>query len=334
MRHAVFLGAAVLLALCTRPVHAETVKLAGSASVVSALVNPNRDRIEKASGHSLQLVSHGSGKGLADLADQNADIAMISAPLDAALAAAELAGRKVDAGALRVHELQADEIVFLVHQANPVSRLTLGQVGDIHSGKVTNWKQVGGKDQPISVYTTAAAGGTSYLVRKLAMGGSDYAAGSKTMASLARIPEMIRGDEGAIGAVGRDFARSDGKTKVVEGARIARTLALVTLGEPSPKARQVIDALKAAAAAQADIGAACPTQVKPEMPRKAIQEGVAGVVKAQAKIRDGAVREVTILSGQRVFHSAVRDAMLQYKCIVRPGELLASQEFVFKAAAD
>lgn len=81
---------------------------------------------------------------------------------------------------------------------------------------------------------------------------------------------------------------------------------------------------------RADMGVACPTQVKPEMPRKAIQEGAEGVVKAQALIRDGVVREVNILSGPRVFHSAVRSAMLQYKCISGPGDVIATQEFVFK----
>lgn len=75
---------------------------------------------------------------------------------------------------------------------------------------------------------------------------------------------------------------------------------------------------------------ACPTQVKPEMPRKALREGTEGVVRAQALIRDGVVREVTILSGPRVFHSAVRDAMLQYKCTSEPGDVIAPQEFVFK----
>ena len=65
---------------------------------------------------------------------------------------------------------------------------------------------------------------------------------------------------------------------------------------------------------RADIGVACPTQVPPEMPRKAIQDGATGVVKAKALIKDGVVKEVTILSGPRIFHAAVRAAMLQYKC--------------------
>ena len=80
---------------------------------------------------------------------------------------------------------------------------------------------------------------------------------------------------------------------------------------------------------RADIGVACPTQVAPEMPRKALQDGIQGVVKASALIVNGVVKEVNIISGPRVFHSAVRAAMMQYRC-VNDGEITATQEFNFK----
>ncbi|HSI53796.1 MAG: energy transducer TonB [Ramlibacter sp.] len=86
----------------------------------------------------------------------------------------------------------------------------------------------------------------------------------------------------------------------------------------------------AAPTGRQEMGVACPTQVRPEMPRQAIKEGAEGVVKAQATIRDGAVREVSILSGPRVFHNAVRNAMMQYKCISGGGDIIATQEFNFK----
>jgi len=78
------------------------------------------------------------------------------------------------------------------------------------------------------------------------------------------------------------------------------------------------------------IGVACPTQVAPEMPRKALQDGTEGVVKAQILIKNGVVQEVTILSGPRVFHAAVKNAIQQYKCVSDGPEVLATQEFSFK----
>lgn len=78
------------------------------------------------------------------------------------------------------------------------------------------------------------------------------------------------------------------------------------------------------------IGVACPTQVAPEMPRKALQDGTEGVVKAQIHIKGGVIQDVTILSGPRVFHAAVKAAMMQYNCVTDGGEVVATQEFNFK----
>jgi protein TonB len=80
---------------------------------------------------------------------------------------------------------------------------------------------------------------------------------------------------------------------------------------------------------KADVGVACPTQVKPEMPRKALQDGISGVVVAQLTIQGGAVKDVTILSGPRVYYAAVRAAVLQYRCVAVDGTV-TTQEFVFK----
>lgn len=80
----------------------------------------------------------------------------------------------------------------------------------------------------------------------------------------------------------------------------------------------------------AAIGVVCPTQVRPAMPRKALQEGTEGVIKAKILIKNGVVHEVTILSGPRVFYAAVKTAIEQYKCVVDGPEVVATQEFNFK----
>lgn len=229
---------------------ADTVRLAGATTVLNVVITPNRAAVEKATGHTLEINGNATGKGLVDLSDGKADAAMVSEPMDIALAAAETAGKKLDGSKFRMHELRKDEIVFIVHPANPVGKLTHAQLGDIHTGKVTNWKQVGGKDMPITVYSDALTGGTRAMVKKVVMGGTDYAPSVKSLTSVARIADLVPGDESGIGALGRGFVKADGKAKVVETARIERPLAIVTMGEPSPKVRQVIDGFKAAASAK------------------------------------------------------------------------------------
>ena len=79
-----------------------------------------------------------------------------------------------------------------------------------------------------------------------------------------------------------------------------------------------------------DIGVVCPSQVPPSMPTKAIRDGIEGTVRAQVTIINGEIKEVAILSGNRVFHSAVKEAMMQYKCKSVATEVTATQEFSFK----
>lgn len=89
-------------------------------------------------------------------------------------------------------------------------------------------------------------------------------------------------------------------------------------------------AAPAAPSGRQEMSVACPTQVKPEIPRQALRDGTSGVVRAQAVIRDGRVVSVEVLSGPRVFHAAVREAMMQYRCVSSGADIVATQEFAFK----
>lgn len=85
---------------------------------------------------------------------------------------------------------------------------------------------------------------------------------------------------------------------------------------------------------QVAIGVACPTMVPPVLPRRAAREGIGGVVKAQATIRDNHVVSVQILQARPagIFDQAVRDAMLQYQCQTRgSSEIVAVQTFEFRS---
>lgn len=238
--------AAVLSAAYSTSALADTVRLQGATTVVNVLVNPNRDAVEKSTGHTLEIVGNGSGKGLVALAEGNADASMSSEPLDIVVAAAEIAGKKVDIKTLQLHEVKKDEIVFIVHPANPVSSLTWEQLADIHTGKITNWKQVGGKDLAITVYSDALTGGTRAMVKKVVMGGRDYADSVKSLTAVARVADMVGGDESGVGGLGRGFVNSD-KNKVVKTKKLERPLGFVTIGAPTAKVAKVINAFRAAA---------------------------------------------------------------------------------------
>lgn len=66
-------------------------------------------------------------------------------------------------------QIGSDAFVFFVHKDNPVDNLTADQIRDIYSGKITNWSQVGGKNEPIVAYQrNANSGSQSQLIRFMA----------------------------------------------------------------------------------------------------------------------------------------------------------------------
>jgi protein TonB len=74
----------------------------------------------------------------------------------------------------------------------------------------------------------------------------------------------------------------------------------------------------------------CPTQVKPEIPRVALVRNIQGLIKVEAVVVGGAVKEVHFISGPRIFYDSVRAAMLQYGCAYKADPVLAVQEFNFR----
>ena len=220
---------------------ADTVKMSGASTVLNVVITPTKAAVEKSTGHTLAIIGSGTGKGLVDLAEGNSDIAMVSEPLDIAVEAAAVAGKKVDPKSIQFFELKKDEIVFVVNPANSVGKLTWDQIRDIHTGKISNWKEVGGKDMAIVVYSDSTTGGTRAMVKKIVMGGAEYGPAVKAQTSVKRAAEMVGTDEAGITGVGKGFVDAS-KNKTLDTKKLERPLALVTLGAPKPAAKAVIDA--------------------------------------------------------------------------------------------
>lgn len=80
--------------------------------------------------------------------------------------------RDSNAKTWRMEPIAAETLVFFVNADNPVENLTLDQVREIYSGRITNWSQVGGSDAPIQAYQRPAGGGSQAIMDKEVMGDS------------------------------------------------------------------------------------------------------------------------------------------------------------------
>jgi phosphate transport system substrate-binding protein len=107
-------------------------------------------------GVSISVSGPGSGAGIAALINKTTEVCQSSRPITEA----EIKKAAANDVAVVEHRLAADGIAVVVHPSNPVNDLTLQQVSDIYSGKITNWSQVGGNKAPIVLLSRDTASGT------------------------------------------------------------------------------------------------------------------------------------------------------------------------------
>jgi phosphate transport system substrate-binding protein len=244
-RHLVLFVMVMFSAACiAASAFAEDVRLNGATTVIDRVIAPHKDAVEKKTGYRLEIVGNATGKGLVDLEDGRCDASLVSEPLDIALAAAKVAGKTIDPKTLKFHIIMHDEIVFIVNPLNPVNALTWEQLRDIHTGKIKNWKEVGGKDMPITVYSDTVTGGTRAMVKGIVMGGAEYADSVKALTAVRKVADAVKDDPSGVGGLGKGFVNK--RVKVLETKKVERPLGIVTIGEPSPKVKNVIDAFSAA----------------------------------------------------------------------------------------
>ena len=221
------------------------VKLYGAASVIDGLISPHKIKVEKATGYILEVVKSNAGKGLIDLVDGKCDASLASASVETVAKGAKAAGRELDTTRLQLHAIQMDQVVFAVNPANTVQSLTFPQLKDIHTGKITNWKELGGADLQIKVVTDTLSSATRGLIKQAVLKNEEYL--KETLAvNVATISAEVAKDPAAIGGLGAGFVKPG--VVVVKTGKIERPLGLITVGPPSEKVRKVIEAYKAAVA--------------------------------------------------------------------------------------
>jgi phosphate transport system substrate-binding protein len=174
------------------------------------------------------------------------DLALASASLEATVAAARAAGLAGDLPDLRLHVAATSEVVFVVHPSNPVRELSWDQLRAVHTGSISRWSELGGRDEPIAVFTDAAASATRALVKQVVLGGAEYAPAAVALAAVKDVNDRVAVTPAGIGALGLEFV-DPARVAVVRTRKVERPLAFVSIGAPAPEAQRVIDAFRDAA---------------------------------------------------------------------------------------
>jgi len=214
----------------------------------------------------VEIESKGTETGLQSLFAKQCDIAAASRVINNG----ELMQATTNRLDLDMHTIGSYSFAVIVDAKNSVTNLSREQIRDIFTGKVKNWKEVGGSDLPITPYVRHASSGTRLGFRELAMENQDYAPDAKAITNYAGIVEAVAKDPGGIGYCSLDLMAKTGVKPVavrgtapsmlaVNEARypFARILRFYTLADaPSEIAQDFISFVQSAAGQKivADMG--------------------------------------------------------------------------------
>jgi phosphate transport system substrate-binding protein len=194
----------------------------------------------------------GSGTGIASLINGTVDMANASRQIKAE----ERSEAEANGIEPVEHVVAGDAIAIVVHPTNPVQGLTIAQLSDIYSGKITNWRVVGGEDRPIVLLSRESNSGTHvfFLEQVVRRGDKNdktlFSPDTLLMPSSEGISAEVRQNPNAIGYDGLGYVTPDQKVLGVAPAAdepyvmptvetvkdgsypIARGLYIYTAGEP------------------------------------------------------------------------------------------------------
>jgi phosphate transport system substrate-binding protein len=160
--------------------------------------------MQKNSDTTVQVTGGGSGTGIAALLNGTTDICNASRPMKPT----EVADF-VKKFRSRPHEYRTcmDGLSVYVNEGCPLTQLSFPQLEGIFTGKITNWKQVGGPDAPISLYGRENSSGTYEFFKEHVLNKKDFAATTKTMPGTAAVIEAVAKDPNGIGYGGIAYGK-------------------------------------------------------------------------------------------------------------------------------
>ena len=173
MKHAVL----IILALVFATTRIQAQRIKGSDTVLP-IAQQTAERFMKLNPNArVTVTGAGPGVGISALLDETTDIAMASRGIKFN----EKMKAKAAGEELAEITIAYDALAVVVHPSNPVKQLTRRQLEDIFRGKITNWKQVGGDDRKIVVYSRETSSGTYEFFKESVLKNKNYMSSSLSM---------------------------------------------------------------------------------------------------------------------------------------------------------
>lgn len=219
----------------------------GSTTFTHRIMEPFAAVIEASSGHKLTVMPTKSSQGVLALFEKRGDFAMISGPLKIEIADLRKTNPDLPFDQLKTFDIATTHMAFAVNRDNPVHHVSDADMRRILLGEITNWREVGGADLPISIVMVREGGGVQASIEHDFLGGKHIKAVKPIIVQVSsQVVKIAAITPGAIGLSQAGIVKNSNCAELKTDTGIEQHLALVTLGDPTPEMRKVIDAARKA----------------------------------------------------------------------------------------
>jgi phosphate transport system substrate-binding protein len=159
----------------------------------------------------IQVTGGGSGVGFAALQNKTTDLANASRKIKPAEIAACV---KAFGKRPTEYKVALDGLSVYVNEGNPIKELSIDQLDGIFTGRIKNWKEVGGNDGPIIIYSRENSSGTYEFFKENVLKGKDFAARAQTMQGTSVLLQAVAKEKNGIGYGGAAYGAGAKHIKV------------------------------------------------------------------------------------------------------------------------
>ena len=251
------LFSALVTCLIAFPAASEQVTVTGSTSLLPLAQSAAELYMKNHPDARISVAGRGSADGARSILDHTSDLAGASRELKPV----ELSLAEARGISLVTHPVALGCVVPVVDRLNPQQNITLAQLKDVYSGKISNWSQLGGPDRKIAVMARDSNSGTQEVFKKVVMQRTRVRPDALMLASNGAMVQAVAGNKAALGFVSIAYLEPRLKPLTVNGHKacpenvknntypLARTLYLLTSGRPTGETKRFLEFLKSPRAA-------------------------------------------------------------------------------------
>lgn len=206
-------SATIAALLMVSHAHAGAITVKGSDTLVVLAQKWAETYMSKNPSTKIQVTGGGTGTGFAALQNQTTDICNASRKIKA-----KEQENCIKAFGKRPTEYKVamDGLSVYVHNDSPIRELSIEDLENIFTGKVRNWKEVGGPDAPITVYSRENSSGTYEFFKEHVLQGKDFVSSAQTLQGTAQVLQAVAKDKLAIGYGGAAYGQGAKHLKIAK----------------------------------------------------------------------------------------------------------------------